>query len=775
MSLLYECINGIIQGGVLGSADDTDTEEIATLCVNKLRGMIIMNGDPNCKLSLMPFAQSQPRSDHKTVKYVALLAFNKIVLTHPYLVSQQEDVILECIDSPDITIRIQALDLVQGMVTGDNLLSIVSRLMKQLKAAAPAKLKIDATLDSTDASGDSDEESQQVANAASIKNTMLIPEDYRIDVIGRILFMSSKDNYANIVDFDWYIDVLTQLVRMTPVSRSTDGDAEAAANRRSAAGVSDKIGNELRNVAVKVRAMRHSVLRASESILSQLIADTPVGHSITSEALKSVAWLLGEYSDTLSAPDDTMNALLQLTTRTTKPDVAAVVIHAIAKVFASLTGSESELWTAERKSRTSLLLARILHSVEPLTLNPNLEVQERAVEFTELLKLTAEAASGQPASTDEESQDPPLLLTQAIPSLFNGGELKSVAAGAQFNVPVPDGLDLDEPIHSNLNHLLAKADVVTLDTDDSDEFEVYYHQRPAPTSVSSSAPAITLLAEPEEGSGVSYQQPSEDSYLDADIIARRKADRVERNKDDPFYIGGDRAPQTSNSIHNILQNSNGPDLDIDAIPVMQLDLDTLNAPAPTTTQRSPAKLRQRVVIAADETLQGGDGSPRNDESENNPDSMAVKSRARKLKQSLLQVDSSTIGSFSLEGEPKGGFDHEQQQREEVEMQQAMREVERLRLEMQRANERIQVAQGVDLDGTVIKKKKKKKTTKADEETATGGDTALKKKKKVKKAVPEESVGEQGAGDAAVGVIAPKKKRKQKQPAAAPVEAETGDT
>lgn len=49
MSLLYECINGIIQGGILGSADDTDTEEIATLCVNKLRGMIIMNGDPNRK------------------------------------------------------------------------------------------------------------------------------------------------------------------------------------------------------------------------------------------------------------------------------------------------------------------------------------------------------------------------------------------------------------------------------------------------------------------------------------------------------------------------------------------------------------------------------------------------------------------------------------------------------------------------------------------------------------------------------------------------------
>jgi AP-3 complex subunit delta-1 len=48
MSLLYECINGIIQGGILGSSDESaGGEEIATLCVSKLRGMIMVEGDPN--------------------------------------------------------------------------------------------------------------------------------------------------------------------------------------------------------------------------------------------------------------------------------------------------------------------------------------------------------------------------------------------------------------------------------------------------------------------------------------------------------------------------------------------------------------------------------------------------------------------------------------------------------------------------------------------------------------------------------------------------------
>lgn len=55
MSLLYECINGIIQGGILGNGDDVSgTDEIATLCVNKLRGMIMINGDPNRKSQVPP-------------------------------------------------------------------------------------------------------------------------------------------------------------------------------------------------------------------------------------------------------------------------------------------------------------------------------------------------------------------------------------------------------------------------------------------------------------------------------------------------------------------------------------------------------------------------------------------------------------------------------------------------------------------------------------------------------------------------------------------------
>ncbi|KAK3326457.1 adaptin N terminal region-domain-containing protein [Apodospora peruviana] len=713
MSLLYECINGIIQGGILGEEDDNSgSEEIASLCVTKLRGMTI-NGDAN-------------------LKYVALLAFNRIVVTHPYLVAQQEDVILECIDSDDITIRIKALDLVQGMVSSDNLVSIVSRLMRQLKTSSLAghprngQQTVDTNTDSSDDAGADLSRSSRPQK----DDVPPLPEDYTIDVIGRILIMCAQNNYSSLVDFDWYIDVLTQLIRIGPISRRAEFDS-ALEQKSHTIDVSEKIGNELRNVAVKVKAVRLAAVRAAELIISRLYTESTSSHSVLSGALRPVAWIAGEYAFQLSSPDDTLGHLLHLVPRITSPEILATCLQTILKIFSLIAGNDQVLWTSERKSTMALLMARVIHLLEPLVLHPYLEVQERAVEFTELLKLTVEAAFGQAPSTDEVQQDPPLLLTQAIPSLFNGWELNSVAHGAQQNVPMPPDLDLDEPIHADLDRLLAQADSLILPVPGDDEFEVYYNQKLAPTSLSNE-PAINRLPDaPEEVVHESYQQQAgEESYLDADILARRKAERLERNRDDPFYIGP-QSGGTSTLIHNTLQTENGTDLDIDSIPIMKLNLDNLsNEIQPSAAAPRPRpQPRQRIVVAADETLAGGSGrsTPRNYESENNSDSF-TKSKAKKLKQqSLLQVDSSRLRDLSLEAaaaEP--GL---QPQEEDAEMAQAMKEVQRLRMEMQRANERIQTAQGVPAEGVVVKKKTTKKKKAVAAEDGEGAAVKIKKKKK----------------------------------------------
>ncbi|KAK3359828.1 adaptin N terminal region-domain-containing protein [Lasiosphaeria hispida] len=760
MSLLYECINGIIQGGILGEGEDFSArEEIASLCVSKLRGMISINSDPN-------------------LKYVALLAFNRIVVTHPFLVAQQEDVILECIDSEDISIRIKALDLVQGMVSSDNLVSIVSRLMRQLKASSASSDQQNG-LPRPDPETDSSDEASagQTGRSKSQEHAPPLPEDYTVDVIGRILYMCSHDNYTSLSDFDWYIDVLTQLVRIAPVPRARYFDSEfpAPVPKYLATDISEKIGNEIRNMAVKVKAMRPAAVQAAELVITRLFrlnSESASSHLVVSGALKPIAWIAGEYAFQLSSPDDTLGHLLQLLPWIENPEILATCLQAIIKLFSFISGDDRAQWTAERKSSMSLLMARVIHVLEPLALHPYLEVQERGVEFTELLKLTAEAASGQAPSIDALEQDPPLLLTQAIPSLFNGWELKSVALGAQKNVPMPEGLDLDEPIHSNLSALLAQADSLMLSAQDEDEFEAYYNQKAPVTAIASNEPAINRLAEaPEEVSG-SYQQAGEESYLDADIIARRKAERAERNRDDPFYIlESGRSRGTSTPIHNILQKENGPDLDIDSIPIMKLDLETVSTSigsrgASASSRQQPpsfpsSKPRQRAMVAADETLGGsGPSTPRGYDSENNSDSFA-KARAKKLKQSLLQVDSSHLGHLSLDASGQASdelaYDPEKQQRDEAEMAQAMKEVQRLRLEMQRANERIQVAQGVPAEGVIVKKKKAKpKKAKVEGEGESAGGLVVTKVKK-KKAVEGE-----GSGGVAVGDPVKAKKKKAKR-------------
>jgi AP-3 complex subunit delta-1 len=51
MSLVYECGNGIVQGGLLDGPEGFEEGlDIASLCVAKLRGMILMDSDANRKL-----------------------------------------------------------------------------------------------------------------------------------------------------------------------------------------------------------------------------------------------------------------------------------------------------------------------------------------------------------------------------------------------------------------------------------------------------------------------------------------------------------------------------------------------------------------------------------------------------------------------------------------------------------------------------------------------------------------------------------------------------
>jgi len=53
-----------------------------------------------------------------SVKYLGLMAMSKILKTHPKSVQAHKDLILQCLDDKDESIRLRALDLLYGMVLG---------------------------------------------------------------------------------------------------------------------------------------------------------------------------------------------------------------------------------------------------------------------------------------------------------------------------------------------------------------------------------------------------------------------------------------------------------------------------------------------------------------------------------------------------------------------------------------------------------------------------------------------------------------------------------
>lgn len=504
--------------------------------------------------------------------------------------------------------------------------------------------------------------------------------------------------------------------------------------------------------------MRPEAAAAAQSLLmvDQREKLFPASLSGGEGVLSSAAFIAGEYADMLPDPDAVLTSLAD--TSSSQLPVAALsgYIQAIPKVFAQLTSSQEIGWTSSRKSQIELIIARIIHFLEPLTLHPNLDVQERAVEYLDLMRLASEAASNQQTDTDTESYaEPPLLLTQAIPALFSGMELNPVAPKALTKVPLPEELDLDSPINSNLNMLLQQADYDSEYTDADDEVYKFYHKKPSAVATSYTPKAAADRLESQGASRSSSYQDAEPAEVDSLTAERKRAERRERYKDDPYYIDSERNSGTSTPMHNILRSTNGEELDVDSIPIMELKLDNRDVASDPEQRRArpqPVKKpKRRFEIASDETLGGEDAVP----SASYPSSPGKPSISR-AKKSVLGTDSSGLSTFSLNDDASAQrsnqLDVERRQAEEEEMQKAIKEVERLRLEMQRAQERINGPE----EGTVVKRKVKKKVRVENlrSEEANGEDdegvTVKKKKKKKRREGGENGDGEVKAEQEAAG-------------------------
>ncbi|GAA5805666.1 adaptin N terminal region-domain-containing protein [Helicostylum pulchrum] len=390
MSLLYECIYTVITGGFLEAAGDSGNALAAT-CTNKLRKFL---EDPD-----------------QNLKYVGLLAMSKLLVTHPKLVSEHKDLILECIDDEDISIRLRSLDLVVGMVNRKNVVEIVKRLITHImpKSSPESSLHDPSTI---------------------------FDPVYRTDIINRIIFICSQNHYNHINDFEWYITVLVGITYAAGVN------------------VGDALTNQLMDVSVRVKSVREfSVSQMYNLLQDKRFLETAKKRDSNIEVLSAAAWICGEYCNYLQDIPSTLECLLTPQVTKLPVKVQTIYVHSVIKIYAYWTSELTSQWNPELQREFIKVTNVMYEKMDMFTHSTDLEVQERAYDVKSLFKIILDSVDNPTVDANEV----PLVL-EGLPDLFFIYELNPVAPKAQTKVPIPEGLDLDAWINDPLPDLVQDFD-----------------------------------------------------------------------------------------------------------------------------------------------------------------------------------------------------------------------------------------------------------------------------------------------------------------------------
>ncbi|XP_034386281.1 AP-3 complex subunit delta-1 isoform X3 [Cyclopterus lumpus] len=308
MSLLYECVNTVIAVLISLSSGMPNHSASIQLCVQKLR-ILIEDSDQN-------------------LKYLGLLAMSKILKTHPKSVQSHKDLILQCLDDKDESIRLRALDLLYGMVSKKNLMEIVKKLM----------LHVDKAEGTT----------------------------YRDELLTKIIDICSQSNYQYITNFEWYISILVELTRLEGTRHG------------------HLIASQMLDVAIRVKAIRVFAVAQMATLLDNAHLMTGnVQRKGICEVLYAAAWICGEFSEHLENPMQTLEAMLRPKVATLPGHIQAVYVQNAAKLFATLLKNQEGNTDRTAAQETSqLMIDRLPLFVQ----SANLEVQERASCILQLVK-----------------------------------------------------------------------------------------------------------------------------------------------------------------------------------------------------------------------------------------------------------------------------------------------------------------------------------------------------------------------------------------------------
>ncbi|KAG7398390.1 AP-3 complex subunit delta-1 [Phytophthora boehmeriae] len=535
-SLLYECINTVTTALLYTKKSDgsqpRNVAAVVRLCNDHLRRYI---EDPD-----------------QNLRYLGLVGLGNLMKSHPYVVTEHQALIVECLAVDDITIRMRSLELLSGMVNPDNAAPIIRELMRQTLSADGA---------------------------------------YRHELITHILHVCSVNKYANIHDFDWYIHVLVQLARvpgntaatidaslssLAPSSGSMLGSSSSS-NRKmkvkddepSKRSHGVEVARQLVDIAVRVKSVRSVMVENMIDLLIEKEALSGPGSGTLQEVFYAAAWITGEYvmeylddvdddgedeededrdteEEKLQRLEDLADEMLQPRTTTLPGHVQTVFIQALLKILTAMAERADDA-TVER------IATVIMERLPAFVQSEHIEVQERAVCLQQLLLALGMGLGALSAHERTErafdgsaSLDPAKRL-DVLNSYF-AERLAPVGVKAQRKVPLPGDLDLDDPLsNSEAKFLESGGDVSAFSSEDDLEVSFVSQGHAGIGGGYSGIGGESPERKPghkrhhqrhQDGSSSESdsRSESEDSADEKEKRQREYVEEQERLRKDPFYL-----------------------------------------------------------------------------------------------------------------------------------------------------------------------------------------------------------------------------------------------
>ncbi len=254
-SLLYECVNTLISGRIT-------SKSIVSLCMDKLRTFI--------------------EDTDQNLKYLGLLGLHKLMQQHLRVVAEHKNLVLDCLEDEDPTIRRRAIDIITCMVSRKNMNHVIERLLRHLNNSEG---------------------------------------DYRNYVMSKIITICSQENYSFISDFAWYVDTLLELSAMVGISKDN-----AVSLRK-----------QFVDILVRVRGVRKYAVKHLTAILLDVKKAASTGSLSTTalpEVLYAAAWAVGEYPKLVPEPMKVIAHILDPFIQRLEPTTQIVYLHAAVKIGA---------------------------------------------------------------------------------------------------------------------------------------------------------------------------------------------------------------------------------------------------------------------------------------------------------------------------------------------------------------------------------------------------------------------------------------------------------